>query len=116
MKRITFVVGLLVVALIGAFTLRAAVTKHPAPLVIVHWANSHPMRDGLLPQMAEQFNDADYETASGRPIEIKLVSCDSVVEAEDLVSRVTGRVRSKTGVRGRARPSSPRRPTTGWST
>lgn len=90
MKRLTVVIGVLVVALVGAFAVRAAVTKHEKPLVVVHWSNSHPMRDGLLPQMAEQFNDADRETASGRPIEIKLVACDSNLQAKDLVSRVTG--------------------------
>ena len=90
MKRITLVIGILVIALVGAFALRDAVTDHPDPLVIVHWSNSHPMREGLLPQMAEQFNEAGHKTSSGRPIEIKLVSCDSAVQAEDLVSRVNG--------------------------
>ena len=68
---------------------------------IVHWSNSHPMRDGLLPQMAEQFNDADHETASGRPIEIELVSCDSAVQAEG--SGVAGhglRSHARTGCEG----------------
>jgi Ca-activated chloride channel family protein len=91
MKRITLVIGILVVALVGAFALRDVVTNHEDPLVIVHWSNSHPMREGLLPQMAEEFNDADHETASGRPIEIKLVPCDSAVQARDLVSRVGGK-------------------------
>jgi Ca-activated chloride channel family protein len=88
MKRVTVVVGVLVVALVGAFAVRAAVTSHEDPLVIVHWSNSHPMRDGLLPQMAQQFNDAGHKTASGRRIEIKLVACDSAAQAKDLVSRV----------------------------
>ena len=90
MKRVTLVIAILVVALVGAFVLRSAVTNREDPLVVTHWSNSHPMRDGLLPQMAEQFNDADHETASGRPIEIKLVQCDSAAQATDLVSRVKG--------------------------
>ncbi len=139
MKRITLVVGVLVVALVGTFTLRAAVETHEDPLVIVHWSNSHPMRDGLLPQMAEQFNDAHHETSSGRPIEIKLVACDSALLAEDLVStrriradreRVRGRQpddrhpagrrlarrRELCGASYRGRPSRPRRasPRLGW--
>ena len=32
----------------------------------------------------------DHETASGQPIEIVVVSCDSSVQADDLVSRVNG--------------------------
>jgi hypothetical protein len=88
MKRIALVVGILVIALAGAFVAREAVTEHKDPVVVVHWANSHPMREGLLPQMAEEFNAADHHTASGRPIEIKVVPCDSAVQASDLVSRV----------------------------
>ena len=100
MKRITLVIGVLVVALVGAFALRAAVETHEDPLVIVHWSNSHPMRDGLLPQMAEQFNDAHHETSSGRPIEIKLVACDSEILAKDLVSRVKGSGPIENGCQG----------------
>jgi Ca-activated chloride channel family protein len=88
MNRIALVVGILVIALVGAFVVREVVTEHKDPVVVVHWANSHPMRDGLLPQMAEDFNAANRETASGRPIEIKLVPCDSPVQAADLASRV----------------------------
>src|SRR5262249_9172455 len=42
------------------------------------------------PDMADKFNAAHHKTASGRPIQIKLVSCDSAVQTTDLVSRVKG--------------------------
>ena len=32
---------------------RLAIDDAWDPVVIVHWANSHPMREGLLPEMAE---------------------------------------------------------------
>ena len=53
--------------------------------MIVHWANSHPMREGLLPEMAEEFNEEDHETADGRPIKVVVISCDSSDQAADLV-------------------------------
>jgi Ca-activated chloride channel homolog len=88
MRRFFAVGGVLIAALVGAIVVRAAVTEHQDPLVIVHWANSHPMRSGLLPDMAESFNSEDHETSSGRPIEVVVVQCDSAVQADDLVSRV----------------------------
>jgi Ca-activated chloride channel family protein len=88
MKRISLVIGILVIALVGAFVAREVVNVHKDPVVVVQWANSHPMRDGLLPKMAADFNAADHKTPSGRPIEIKLVPCDSDVQASDLAARV----------------------------
>ena len=49
MKRLGLVVGVLVVALVGALFVRAAIDGPEDPLVVVHWSNSHPMREGLLP-------------------------------------------------------------------
>ena len=88
MKRFFAVGGILVVVLVGSLVLRAVVTEEEDPLIVVHWANSHPMRPGLLPDMAEEFNSDDHETASGRPIEIVVVQCDSAVQADDLVDRL----------------------------
>ncbi len=90
MKRLGLAVGLLIVALAGAVAWRQTASDDRPPLIVTHWSNSHPMRDGLLPQMATEFNDADHETASGQPIEIDVVSCDSSVQVADLVSRVKG--------------------------
>jgi Ca-activated chloride channel family protein len=90
MKRVGLVVGLLAAALLGAVAVRHAVSNDENALVITHWSNSHPMRDDLLADMAAEFNHADHETASGRPIEIRVLRCDSAVQAADLVARVSG--------------------------
>ena len=97
MKRVALVVVVLAVALAGAFTFRDAINDSPAPVTVVHWSNSHPMRAGLLPEMAKQFNAADHETAAGRPIQVVVSSCDSSVQADDLVSRVKGAGRADDG-------------------
>jgi Ca-activated chloride channel family protein len=89
-KRITLVVVILVVALVSALAVRSTVSEDENPLVIVHWSNSHPMRAGLLPDMAAKFNAEKHKTASGRPIKVELVACDSAVQTTDLVSRVKG--------------------------
>ena len=89
MKRLAFVGGVLVVALFAAVAARASIDE-PDPVVIVHWANSHPMREGLLPEMAEEFNKEDHKTADGRPIKVVMIACDSSDQAADLVERVGG--------------------------
>ena len=97
MKRIGLVIGVLAVALVGAVALRNVISDNPDPVIVVQWSNSHPMRKGLLPEMAKQFNAADHETAAGRPIQVVVISCDSSVQAKDLVSRVKGAGRADDG-------------------
>ena len=101
MKRLSVVVAVLALALGGAVFARRAVENDSPPLVITHWSNSHPMRDGLLPEMAERFNADEHETSSGRPIEVAVVSCDSAVQATDLVARVNGDRPDAAWLRGR---------------
>ena len=105
MRRLGVVAAVLTVALVGSLALRSAVDEGD-PLVVVHWSNSHPMREGLLPEMAERFNDEDHETAVGQPIEIAVVSCDSAVQADDLVARVNGGAGDER-LSGRRRPTVP---------
>jgi Ca-activated chloride channel family protein len=90
MKRVAVAVAILVVALGSAVAWRVSASDDGPPLVITHWSNSHPLREGVLSDMAEEFNDADHETPSGQPIEVRVVSCDSAVQAADLVARVGG--------------------------
>ena len=49
-------------------------TEHWAPLVVVHWANSHVTRPDLLPKMANRFNGEHHLTSSGRRIVVKVGS------------------------------------------
>ena len=95
MKRLALVTFVLAAALVGAFAVRAAVIGDLPAIVVTHWSNSHPMREGLLPEMAAEFNSADHKTASGHPIEIVVISCDSSVQADDLVLRVNGAGRTE---------------------
>lgn len=94
--RVRVSVGVLLVALLGAFVVSAAV-RDSEELVIVHWSNSHLTRDGLLPQMADRFNDDDHETSAGVPVRVEIVSCDSATQAADLVARIQGAGRAERG-------------------
>jgi len=96
-KRFVVVPLVIVAALATSLVVRHVVEKHPEPLVIVHWSNSHLMRHGLLPEMAETFNRRHHKTSTGRPIEVEVVTCDSKPQTEDLLSRVNGFGRSGDG-------------------
>ena len=100
MKRLLVLIAVLATATAGAIALRDAIDDDRDALVVVHWSNSHPMRAGLLPEMAAEFNAADHETASGQPIEIVVVKCDSAVQVDDLVSRAKGTGRAEDGCEG----------------
>lgn len=97
MKRLAVVLLVLAVGLTGAIVLREIVDSDADPVIVVQWSNSHPMREGLIPEMAKRFNSADHETAAGRPIQVLVLKCDSSVQADDLVSRVKGNGRVDDG-------------------
>ena len=114
-NRFAVVAGVLVVALVGAFMVNAIVGgDDDDPITVVHWSNSHPMREGLMPEMAEAFNDAEHEV-DGRRIEVELVSCDSATQVEDLVARIEGSGRADNGcVDGAADPTIVTPQSTDW--
>ena len=90
MKRLLIVPIVIVGALASSLLVRHVVEAHQETVVIVHWSNSHPMRDGLMPDMAEAFNRQHHKTASGKLIKVVVVKCDSFVQTDDLVSRIKG--------------------------
>ena len=102
MRRLTvIVVVVLVLAIAGAIALRfggggsgpgPGPTTTPGPggvVQVVQWSNGHLMRPGLMKEMADQFNKANYRTQSGKRIEVKVYNHGSAEQADDLLSRVT---------------------------
>jgi hypothetical protein len=65
------------------------------------------MREGLLPEMAAEFNAGDHKTASGHPIEVTVIECDSVQQRDDLVSRSKRAGPAKNGCRDEAGVADP---------
>lgn len=55
---------------------------------IVHWSTGHLTRDGLLPEMAEQFNKENHKTPDGDRIRVKVFDAPSELQAAYLVPRV----------------------------
>ena len=74
MKLLTTILLLVIVAAtIGGIVFKIVGTEGEA-VVVVHWTTGHLTRDGLLKDMAKEFNKAGHRTGSGAKI---------VVEDED---------------------------------
>ena len=88
MKPFSIVAILLVTTLLGLGIWLGPLIPQGPSVTVVHWTNSHLTGDGLLPDMAEQFNEAGYKTQSGKRIEVEVYRTGSASGAEDLLSRV----------------------------
>ena len=55
---------------------------------MVHWANGHLTREGLLVEMAEKFNAAGHRDRNGTKIVVKVFHPPSELQAEYLIPRV----------------------------
>ncbi|MBI4332356.1 MAG: VWA domain-containing protein [Chloroflexi bacterium] len=88
MKRSTFLVLVVVVlAVVAAIVLwrRGAGEE----VSVVHWSNGHLVRPGLLKEMSAEFNKAGHRTRSGKRIKVEVFSRDSVLQVDDLLSRIS---------------------------
>ncbi len=54
------------------------------PVVVTHWVSSHLMREGLLPEMADQFNQSGHRTKSGRPVVVDIHDVPPSLQAKFL--------------------------------
>lgn len=79
-------VGVVWLAAIGVIF--ATVLPPPPTVVVVHWANGHPMDAPLLPAFAQRFNAAEHYTSSGARIKVEPHLVNSGVIRRELVSRV----------------------------
>jgi len=105
MKRLVVVVAVLALIVGAGVVINEVVHEDQVPITIVHWSNSHLMREGLLPQMAAQFNARHHKTSSGQPIQVVVVSCDSAAQVDDLASRVKGAGAAEAGCRSEDAPA-----------
>ena len=95
-RMVSLVVTLLVVFLATSGLVRVFWPAPPEPTVnVVHWATGHLFREGLLPEMAAEFNKAGHKVKSGTRITVEVVNDPSSLQAEDLLSRVTTGVRQE---------------------
>jgi len=90
MKPLTSaLISLIAIAVIaGAAARLAGLGESGETVTVVHWANGHLMRAPLLPRMAAEFNRAGHTTESGKRIVIQLAQLDSVVQVNEVKSRV----------------------------
>ena len=54
------------------------------PVVVAHWTTGHLTRDGLLPEMAEEFNKASHRTRSGAKIVVQVYNAPSELQGKYL--------------------------------
>ena len=47
------------------------------PVVVVHWTTGHLTRDGLLKEMAKEFNNANHRIESGKKIVVEVYDAPS---------------------------------------
>ena len=82
-------IWLAAVGAIFAFTGESDAVDAPVePVVVTHWTSSHLMREGLLPEMAAQFNEAGHRTQSGKPVVVEVHDVPSALQTEYLLARV----------------------------
>ncbi len=55
---------------------------------VMHWTSSHLFRDGLLPDMAVEFNEAGHKTRAGNRIVVHIHNVPSQLQGDYLISRV----------------------------
>jgi hypothetical protein len=85
-RRLTAVVVTVIVLAVGGGVALRVLWPGGGTVVVVHWSNGHLMRQGLLPEMAAEFNRASHRTKSGKRIEVQVVGYGSWEQAEDLLS------------------------------
>jgi Ca-activated chloride channel family protein len=88
-KKLTIAVILVLILVIAGGVIFKVKGFGGDTITVVQWANSHVTRPGLLNQMADQFNKEGHRTQAGNKIEIKVYSRDSVVQADELLSRAS---------------------------
>jgi len=85
MKPITFVIiTLLFLATVGGVLVRATGIGGEEPVVVVHWTTGHLLRDGLLKDMATQFNKAGNKINSGRRVVVEVYNVPSELQGKYL--------------------------------
>ena len=90
MRPLTVVIVLVLIVAVGVgIGLRIVATGGGPSVVVVHWATGHLFREGLLPDMAVEFNKANHKTKSGNKIVVEVHNVPSELQAEYLVTRVT---------------------------
>ena len=91
---VSLVVTVLVLFTVAAIGVRMFWPAPPEPTVVVaHWTTGHLTRDGLLIEMADEFNKAGYRTRSGEKIVVEVYDAPSQLQGEYLIELLNNGVR-----------------------
>ena len=84
-RGLSLVVTILVFFTIGSIGLRFLWPSPPEPTVtVVHWTTGHLTRDGLLKDMAREFNNAGARIGSGKRIAVDVYDAPSELQGKYL--------------------------------
>ncbi len=89
-QRLLSALGIVWALGIGGFFLLAFIFRpDPPPTVwVYHWTTGHLTRDGLLFEMAQDFNGEDHETADGTRIQVRVYNAPSELIGKYLSQRI----------------------------
>ena len=83
--RLLSLAGTVASVIVGAFLVIQIVVPTPeASVTVVHWTTGHLTRDGLLNEMAIQFNSAGHRTESGSKIVVEVYDAPSELQGKYL--------------------------------
>ena len=84
MNKFTRFAIVLLVIVVGIIVGVRVIGRAGETVEVVHWTTSHLLRPGLLLDMAEEFNKADYRTTSGKKIVVKVCNVPSELQGKYL--------------------------------
>ncbi len=87
-RTVWSVVAVGVLALIAWSLVTSDIFGGGERIEIVHWSTGHLTRDGLLPEMAQKFNEQNHRTPAGQRIQVKVYDAPSELQAAYLIPRV----------------------------
>lgn len=82
-RLLSLVVTIVIFSLLAAIPIRIFWPEPPEPTVTVaHWATGHLTREGLLKEMAVEFNNAGHRTESGTRIKVEVYDAPSELQGK----------------------------------
>ncbi len=88
-RMLSLIATIWVLGIGGFFLVGLLRPPPPEPTVVVeHWATGHLFRDGLLREMADEFNDEEHRMPDGTRIVIKVWNVPSQLQGDYLIERI----------------------------
>jgi len=84
MMKKTTIILILVLIILTVTTVSLKVVGSSEKVVVVHWTTGHLLRDGLLKDMAKEFNKANHRTDTGKKVVVEVYNVPSELQGKYL--------------------------------